>query len=150
LLTASYTFVNPSLASLRITYPGTGTDFVKVENVPHRFGLLTQPSILAGHAHPNQSAPVKRASCSESTSWCTDPPRPGRSDHQDSGGRTRLDTKERFLHTARTDLRRCHVMLDPLGLTLENYDELGRWRDLDGGKPVDASGGFTLVASLAA
>jgi hypothetical protein len=40
------------------------------------------------------------------------------------------------------------VLLDPLGIPLENYDELGRWRDMDGGKPVDANGGLTAVASL--
>jgi hypothetical protein len=151
LLTASYTFVNPSLAQLYgIAYPGNGTDFVKVENVPHRFGLLTQPSILAGHAHPNQSAPVKRGFMIRKHLLCTDPPPPP------AGLIIKIPevvpgstTKERFLsHRTDPTCGGCHVMLDPLGLTLENYDELGRWRDTDGGKPVDASGGFTLVASL--
>lgn len=30
--------------------------------------------------------------------------------------------------------------MDPLGFALENYDGIGRWRDKDGGQPVDASG----------
>jgi hypothetical protein len=145
LLTASYTFVNPSLAQFYgIAYPGSGTDFVRVDNVPHRFGLLTSPSILAGHAHPNQSAPVKRGFM-----LCTEPPPPP------AGLVIKIPavvpgatTKERFIaHRTDVSCSGCHVMLDPLGLTLENYDELGRWRDTDQGKPVDASGGFTLVAS---
>jgi hypothetical protein len=34
----------------------------------------------------------------------------------------------------------CHSRIDPLGFALENYDAIGRWRDEDGGKPVDNSG----------
>ena len=31
-------------------------------------------------------------------------------------------------------------MIDPLGLTLENFDVTGRWRIKDNGHPVDATG----------
>jgi Protein of unknown function (DUF1585)/Protein of unknown function (DUF1588) len=35
----------------------------------------------------------------------------------------------------------CHAMMDPLGLALENFDGIGKWRDLDeSAAPVDASG----------
>ena len=34
----------------------------------------------------------------------------------------------------------CHDLIDPIGFGLENFDWLGRWRDTDNGKPVDASG----------
>jgi hypothetical protein len=34
----------------------------------------------------------------------------------------------------------CHSRIDPLGFGLENYDVLGRWRETDGGKPIDAKG----------
>jgi hypothetical protein len=30
--------------------------------------------------------------------------------------------------------------MDPLGFALENFDAVGRWRETDAGKPVDASG----------
>jgi hypothetical protein len=30
--------------------------------------------------------------------------------------------------------------MDPLGFGLENYDALGRWRELDNGFPIDATG----------
>jgi hypothetical protein len=33
----------------------------------------------------------------------------------------------------------CHARIDPIGFALENFDALGRWRDQDGGKPVDSS-----------
>jgi hypothetical protein len=34
----------------------------------------------------------------------------------------------------------CHRVIDPLGLTLENFDVTGRWRIKDSGLPIDASG----------
>jgi hypothetical protein len=34
----------------------------------------------------------------------------------------------------------CHRLMDPVGFALENYDAVGRWRTLDGGEPIDASG----------
>jgi hypothetical protein len=34
----------------------------------------------------------------------------------------------------------CHKLLDPIGLALENYDAIGRWRERDNGALIDASG----------
>jgi hypothetical protein len=36
----------------------------------------------------------------------------------------------------------CHVKMDPLGFSLENYDAIGRWRTQDGSFPIDARGSF--------
>src|SRR5262249_9741417 len=36
----------------------------------------------------------------------------------------------------------CHQFIDPPGFALENFDALGRWRALEEGQPVDASGGL--------
>ncbi len=48
----------------------------------------------------------------------------------------------------------CHRTIDPVGFALENFDAVGRWRDYEGGAPVDVSGGlpdgstFSGVAGL--
>jgi hypothetical protein len=34
----------------------------------------------------------------------------------------------------------CHQVMDAIGFGLENFDPVGRWRDRDGGRPVDARG----------
>jgi len=34
----------------------------------------------------------------------------------------------------------CHQYMDPMGLALENYDAVGRWRDEENGATIDASG----------
>jgi hypothetical protein len=34
----------------------------------------------------------------------------------------------------------CHVMMDDLGFGFENFDPIGRWREKEGGRPIDATG----------
>ena len=36
----------------------------------------------------------------------------------------------------------CHNRLDPPGFGLENFDPIGKWRDTENGKPLDAKGSF--------
>lgn len=38
----------------------------------------------------------------------------------------------------------CHALMDPLGYAFENFDELGEYREIDNGLPVDASGSYPL------
>jgi len=152
MLTASHSFLSPALAQLYGVQHPTGQGFARVDNLPHRFGLLTSPAILAGQAHPNQSAPVKRGELIRKQLLCFEPPPPPMGLKivvpEVTPGTT---TRERFeLHRTDATCNACHEYLDPLGVPLENYDELGRWRDLDGGKPVDTRGALTKVDSVAA
>jgi hypothetical protein len=151
LLTATHTFVNPALAQFYgLPYTGAGTEFVRVDNVPHRHGLLTLPSILAANAHPNQSAPVRRGELVRRYLLCTEPDPPPMGLMIEIPEVTPdMTTRERFeQHRTDPSCQGCHISLDPLGVPFENYDEFGRWRDLDQGKPVDSNGGLTVVASL--
>jgi hypothetical protein len=34
----------------------------------------------------------------------------------------------------------CHKIMDPIGIALENFDAIGRWRSEDEGSPIDSSG----------
>ncbi|HEX2877701.1 MAG TPA: DUF1592 domain-containing protein [Polyangiaceae bacterium] len=149
LLTASHTFVNPTLAQFYgIAYPGNGTDFVRVDAVPHRAGLLTQASVLAGHARPDLSSPVKRGYMIRKSLLCSVPPPPPMISIPPVVKQEGVSAREAFAaHRAVEPCKSCHVLMDPLGLPLENFDEFGRYRDMDQGKPVDATGGLTLVAS---
>ena len=44
------------------------------------------------------------------------------------------------LHSRSPTCASCHVRMDPIGFALENYDAIGRWRDMDGETPIDPSG----------
>jgi len=45
-----------------------------------------------------------------------------------------------ILHRTNQPCKGCHQIMDPIGLALENFDAVGRWRATDSGSPIDASG----------
>jgi hypothetical protein len=146
LLTAPVTFVDADLASFYgLPAPG-GAGFQRVDLDPGRAaGLLTQGSFLAEHAKADQTSPVLRGKFVRAKLFCNPPPPPPpdivvRPPAVDP----RLSTRERFAqHTADERCATCHVRMDPIGFAFEHYDAAGRWRDVDGGKPVDATGDLT-------
>jgi hypothetical protein len=44
------------------------------------------------------------------------------------------------MHRANPVCASCHARMDPMGLSLENFDAIGQWRATDSGNPIDASG----------
>src|SRR5205823_755886 len=56
-------------------------------------------------------------------------------------GKKNLTVPERLaLHRDRPACSSCHRMIDPLGMALETFDPVGKWRDRDQGQPIDARG----------
>src|SRR5690606_40829884 len=52
-----------------------------------------------------------------------------------------LDFREVLeLHRSKPACNSCHQRMDPIGLGLENFDAIGRWREGYGEQPIDASG----------
>jgi hypothetical protein len=142
-LGAPVTYVDATLASFYGLPPVSGAELVKVKLDPSRAaGLLTQGSFLAVHAKANQTSPVHRGKFVREKLLC-DPPSPPPPDIvvRPPTVDPRLSTRERFAaHTASAACAGCHAMMDPIGFLFEHYDATGRWRDVDGGKPVDSSG----------
>jgi hypothetical protein len=162
LLTAPVTFVDAELAAFyNLPAPG-GSGFQRVTLDPARAaGLLTQGSFLAEHAKADQTSPVLRGKFVRAKLFCR-PPAPPPPDIvvMPPTVDPRLSTRQRFAqHTADDRCAGCHIQMDPIGFTFEHYDAAGRWRDIDAGMPVDATGMLTGtdvdgpldgVASLAA
>ncbi len=153
-LTAPYTFVNETLAAFYGLDGVTGDAFVRVEHDPtQRLGLLTQAGMLAGTIHSNETNPVTRGAFITRALMCTDIPLPTgdvaeevKPPDPDSGATAR----ERFSkHSEDSACAGCHAFMDPLGLTFENFNAVGLWRDEENGVAIDASGalpGFGDVA----
>jgi hypothetical protein len=54
-----------------------------------------------------------------------------------------LSTRDRVaLQTKPEACQGCHNMINPLGFTMENFDAIGRFREREVGKPIDASGSY--------
>jgi Protein of unknown function (DUF1592)/Protein of unknown function (DUF1588)/Protein of unknown function (DUF1587)/Protein of unknown function (DUF1595)/Protein of unknown function (DUF1585) len=143
LFNAPYTFVNGPLAAF-YGLPGiTGDAFQRVERDPaRRLGLLTHASVLSSTTPGSRNNPVVRGKFIFEEILCGNVPSPpvGLNVKEPPADPTRT-TRERFTaHREMEPCKSCHVMLDPIGFGLENFDGVGLWRDTENGKPVDASG----------
>jgi len=56
------------------------------------------------------------------------------------GEKPRTMREQMVEHRANAVCASCHKTMDGIGLTLENFDAVGAWRDEDGGSAIDASG----------
>src|SRR5690606_29966208 len=140
LFTSKVVYVTPRLATLYGVAPPS-TDLAPVE-LPDRAGLLTQPALLAVLAHPDQSAPVLRGAFVRERLMCLPvPPPPPTVNNMPPDPDPNATTRERFrVHTESDECRACHQLIDGIGFGLEAYDQLGRYRELENGLPVDVSG----------
>lgn len=107
-------------------------------------GILTRPGVVAGLPSGNRT--VFRGLFVRTRILCgvLSEPQPG-TDVTVSGTITERSTeREKVAVRARTSpCGACHGLMDPLGLALEHYDEIGRYVTAREGTPVDASGTLT-------
>jgi hypothetical protein len=156
LLDADWTFVNQELAQ-DYGIPGVrGPAFrrVKLDN-PNRFGLLGKGAMLLRTSYADRTSPVLRGA------WVLDrifgtppaPPPPGvETDLSIHDGDAPTTIRARLeLHRNNPTCQACHGIIDPPGLALENFDNMGRWREVDAGArnaPIDASTVLTSGVKL--
>ena len=147
LLDADFTFVDerlarhygiPNVHGSRMRRVALGAD-------DPRRGLLGQGSILTVTSAANRTSPVTRGKWVLENVLGAPPPTPP------PGVETNLEKDAAQLKVTslrqRMELHRnspacasCHRLMDPIGFSLENFDNTGKWRSLDGKTPIDASG----------
>ncbi|HUE14918.1 MAG TPA: DUF1592 domain-containing protein, partial [Planctomycetaceae bacterium] len=145
LLSGRYTFLNERLAKL-YGIPGIeGSRFrlVSLDGYP-RAGVLTQPSILTLTSQPTRTSPVKRGKWILETFLGSAPPPPP-ADVPELAATQKSNPKASLreqlaIHRQSAKCSICHKVMDPLGFGLENFDGIGRWRDQEKNRPIDASG----------
>ncbi|WP_437984193.1 DUF1592 domain-containing protein [Sorangium sp. So ce117] len=104
-------------------------------------GLLTLPALLAIQAKPAESSPIYRGKFVREALLCQQLPAPPANIPKPPEVDPNSSTRERLSqHEVDPSCVGCHQLLDPIGFGFEHYDALGRYRELDGGEPVDASG----------
>jgi len=144
-LTAPYSFINPSLAKL-YGMTSTGATPQKTNLDPtQRSGLLTQAGFLTVTGATNGSNPVKRGRKVLERLLCGTLPPPPPNVPPPKAASAGGTTRERFAeHSQNACALGCHTLMDPIGFGFENYDGIGRYRTTDNGKPVDAASQLTL------
>jgi len=154
LLAADYSFINSRLAKhYGIETPAgdeedteqSDGEFVRIELPKERHaGILAHGSVLTVTAFEDRTSPVLRGK------WIldhllADPPAPPPPDAgslpEATGELAGKSLRERLeMHRDNPSCSVCHNRMDPLGLAMENFDAVGRWRQFDGDDKIDANG----------
>lgn len=146
ILTAPYSFVNDGLAKFYRMPAVTGGTFQKVAlDTTQRLGLLTQGALMAGTTTANHTNPVIRGAFVARQLLCRPLVLPSDPDllamikpPDPYSGKT---ARERYsAHSRDPVCGACHRQMDPIGLTFENLDPVGRYRTAENGVTIDASG----------
>ncbi|MCC6235625.1 MAG: DUF1592 domain-containing protein [Verrucomicrobiales bacterium] len=161
LLRCDHTYLNERLAKHYGIPNIHGSEFrrVALARGTERGGLLRQGSVLTVTSYATRTSPVIRGKWILENLLGTPPPPPPAAVPalKERSLAASLTVRERLAeHRANPACAGCHALIDPPGFALENYDAVGRWRTLEDGLPVDASGGLpdgrptTGVAALEA
>ena len=145
LLHANYTFVNERLAKHYGIPHVYGSRFrrVTLDGDRMRGGLLRHASILTVTSYATRTSPVIRGKFVLENILGVPPPPPlpdvpALKDNTVDGN---LSVRKRLAeHRSNATCAACHNLMDPVGLSLEKFDAIGRRRTVEGETPIDASG----------
>jgi hypothetical protein len=147
LIKADYTYLNERLAKHYGVPHVYGSRFrrVAVDEGSRRGGLLRQGSILTVTSYATRTSPVIRGHwvLQNLVGMAPPPPPPNVPALDENIVSSLLPMRERLQqHRANVACANCHYQMDAVGFSLENFDAVGRWRSMDAGQPIDATGGF--------
>lgn len=156
-INARDTFLNERLAAHYGVAGVKGDSFRRVtlpEGSP-RGGVLTMGAVLTLTSNTTRTSPVKRGLfVLDQILGAPPPPPPADIPPLEQAAHTNENAtvRERLAaHTANPSCAACHNRLDPIGLSFERFDAIGRWRDTENGRPIDSTGtlpdGTTLSGS---
>jgi mono/diheme cytochrome c family protein len=151
LLTANYTFVNERLARQYGIPNIYGSHFRRVTLPPeldYRRGLLGKGAFLSITWTQNfRTSPVKRGVWVLENILGTPPPEPPPNvppleDSNDKSGKILTLREQMTMHRRAPTCAGCHMIMDPIGFSLDVFDADGHYRTKQGGEggtPIDAS-----------
>jgi mono/diheme cytochrome c family protein len=146
LLTSNETFLNEQLARHYGISGVYGTHFRRVKLADeNRYGLLGKGALLAVTSYTTRTSPTIRGKyLLENILAAPVPPPPpdvpALDESKSKDGKALSVRGMLEIHRNNAICAGCHARMDPLGLSLENFDAIGQWRTTDAGNPIDASG----------
>ena len=139
LLTADYTVGDISSSFI---YGSTIKDGKISYKEPQRRGILGQAGFLASTAASDTPNPIKRGVFVLGKLLCSGfAPAPPTALPETKSG---LSNKELFQQHSKGSCAGCHKYIDDFGFALENFDEIGKFRESDEGGPIAISGTVSI------
>jgi hypothetical protein len=116
---------------LQLLYATPGED--------HRMGIFGDPEWLTRHPRAvSRGVNILRGVFNQVV-----PPPPPSVNKTLPEDQANLTARQRLeQHRADSTCNACHILIDPLGLSLEHFDEVGNYRELDADQPIDSSGTY--------
>lgn len=145
LLLADTVYLNGRLAKFYGVALPENAPFQKVTLDPKKHaGLLTHPLLMAGFSYTSVTSPIHRGVfLARALLGRRLKPPPDAVTPIPPELHPSLSTRERILlQTKGADCQSCHAMINPLGFALENFDAVGRFREVEKEKPIDAQGSY--------
>ncbi|HSG91393.1 MAG TPA: DUF1592 domain-containing protein [Pseudomonadales bacterium] len=143
LFTTRRTFMSMPLAAVYGTPTRNGWVPYEFEEDSHRTGLLTHMSFLAANSHAVRSSPTLRGRALRELFLCQhvpDPPPNVDFSKLEDAGDVPTARERLAVHNENPSCAGCHLVMDPMGLALENFDGAGRYRETENGAELDISG----------
>jgi hypothetical protein len=142
ILTTTRGFVGSGLAPLYGVSAPSGGMLAETDLGPMRKGYFSQIPFLMLYAINNNPDSIHRGLSTNLDMLCADPGLPDillpEIPPQGMG-----ETNRELITTITEGCGDCHEsIINPIGFAYENFDGMGRWRDMDNGEPVDASGTY--------
>ena len=145
LFLADSLYLNGRLAKFYCANLPPDAPFQKVaQPAGSRAGILSHPYLMATFAYTASTSPIHRGVfLSRNVLGVPLRPPPEAFTPLPAELHPELSTRERVaLQTKPQQCQTCHEVINPLGFTLENFDAVGRYRDQEKGRPIDATGAF--------
>lgn len=142
LLLADYVFLNERLSKVYQVKLPAGPDFQKVTlDQNKRAGVITHPYLMANFAYHNLSSPIHRGVfVTRRLLGRTLKPPPQATEFKDADFKPGMSTREKVaLITKPAACMSCHSIINPLGFSLEHFDAIGRYREQEVQKPINAA-----------
>src|SRR6185369_12443556 len=144
LFTTKHTFLTRALGAIYKVPVSPSHDWLPYdfpEDSP-RAGILSHLSFVATFSHPGRSSPTLRGKALRELVLCQPVPDPPNNVDFSKVQNTATGTvRERLTgHRANPACASCHRFMDPIGLSLENFDGAGAYRTHENGAVIDASG----------
>jgi hypothetical protein len=151
LFTTRKTFMTPLLASIykvQVNFPeGVLDPWVSYEYPANaeQAGILTQASFVGLHSQPGRSSATVRGKALREIMLCQKVPDPPGNVNfnlvQDVNNPNFKTARQRLeAHRTAPTCAGCHKIMDPVGLSMENFDTIGGFRATENGAMIDSSG----------
>jgi hypothetical protein len=145
---SNQTFVDATLApTYGVQAPASGFAQITLAADAGRAGILGQAAVVAGHSQPDHTSPTRRGVFITGTFLCQSPTPPPDGVLTELPNDPNLTWRQRLeLHRTLPACAACHALFDPPGMALEKLDSVGKYRTMENGKPLDATGTLDGVA----